>query len=98
MDERVQFIGELGKQILFVDCSHCSAREVEAIARKVPDVVTVQPRNSVLLLVDFTGASFDREAIRTMLGHTPLPDAISSLLCFHGQAGNWQPTPSEPER
>jgi hypothetical protein len=28
--------------------------------------VTVQPRNSVLLLVDFTGASFDRDAIPTM--------------------------------
>jgi hypothetical protein len=33
MHERVRFIGELGKRILFVDFSNCSAREVEAIAR-----------------------------------------------------------------
>jgi len=66
MTERLRFISELGKRILFVDCSNCSAREVEEIARKVPDFVTIQPRSSVLLLVDFNGASFDREAIRTM--------------------------------
>jgi len=66
MHERVRFIGELGKRILFVDFSSCSARQVEEIARKLPDLVMLEPRNSVLLLVDFTGASFDLDAIRTM--------------------------------
>jgi hypothetical protein len=34
--------------------------------RAVPDYVTAQPLGSVLLLVDFTGASFDQEALRAM--------------------------------
>jgi hypothetical protein len=35
-------------------------------ARAVPDLVMTRPRNSVLLLSDFTGASFDEEAVRLM--------------------------------
>ena len=49
-----------------MDFSNCSAFEVEKIARAVPDTVTVQPRGSVLLLADFTGALFDHEALRAM--------------------------------
>jgi hypothetical protein len=66
MHERIYVIRHQAKQILFVDCSTCSAAEVEKIARLVPEVVTVQPRASVLMLVDFTGAKFDEAAIRTM--------------------------------
>jgi hypothetical protein len=54
------------KQILLVDFSHCSAAEVEKLARAVPETVTAQPRDSVLLLADFSGASFDHEALRAM--------------------------------
>jgi hypothetical protein len=66
MHERIRFITHQGKQILLVDLSHCSSRQVEETARTVPDYVTVQPPGSVLLLADFTGASFDRDAIRVM--------------------------------
>jgi hypothetical protein len=66
MHERIHVIRHQAKQILFVDCSTCSAAEVEKIARLVPEVVTAQPRASVLMLVDFTGAKFDDAAIRTM--------------------------------
>jgi hypothetical protein len=62
MEERIRFIDHQGKKILLVDFSNCPANEVERIARAVPDYVTVQPRNSVLVLTDFTGASFDRDA------------------------------------
>ena len=54
------------KQILLVDLSNCSALEVAKIVRAVPDYVTAQPRDSVLVLSDFTGASLDEEAIRAM--------------------------------
>jgi hypothetical protein len=37
-----------------------------AIARAVPETVTAQPRGSVLLLADFSGASFDHEALQAM--------------------------------
>jgi hypothetical protein len=66
MDERIRFIAHQGKSILLVDFSNCSAREVERISRIVRDYVTVQPRGSVLILSDFTGASFDEDALRTM--------------------------------
>ena len=66
MQERIRFIDHLGKKILLVDFSNCPANEVERIARAVPDYVTVNPRGSVLVLTDFSGASFDRDALRAM--------------------------------
>jgi hypothetical protein len=54
------------KEILLVDVSNCRPRQVETIARTVPNYVTTRARGSVLLLVDFSGASVDPEAIRTM--------------------------------
>jgi len=66
MEERIRFIDHHGKKILLVDFSNCQAREVERITRLVPDHVTVQPRSSVLVLTDFTGAAFDRDALRAM--------------------------------
>jgi len=66
MADRIQFVSHGGKQILFVDFSNCSPAEVEKICRAVPELVTALPRNSVLILSDFTGASFDKDAIRAM--------------------------------
>jgi hypothetical protein len=66
MHERLQFISHQKKRILLVDFSNCSAVEVEKLARAVPDTVTTQARASVLLLADFSGASFDHEALRAM--------------------------------
>jgi hypothetical protein len=66
MHVRMHLISEQGKTILLVDLSNCSAREVEETARTVPDYVTTQPLRSVLLLVDFTGASLNSEAIRVI--------------------------------
>src|ERR1700688_1085778 len=66
MEERIRFIDHQGKWILLVDFSNCSANKVEKITRAVPDYVTVKPRGSVLVLTDFTGAAFDRDALRAM--------------------------------
>ena|ERR1700733_13647696 len=66
MTDRLRFITHQGKQILLIDVSHCSPGEVETIFRRVPDLVTARPKGSVLILSDFTGASFDQEAIRIM--------------------------------
>ncbi|HMG99828.1 MAG TPA: hypothetical protein VK555_00375 [Terriglobales bacterium] len=66
MDDRIRFITHRGKQILLVDVSHCTASEVEKIATLVPSYVTAEPKGSVLLLGDFTGAEFDRDAITTL--------------------------------
>jgi hypothetical protein len=66
VNERIHFISHQQKQILLVDFSHCPSDEVEKIARAVPDYVITQPRGSVLVLSDFTGASLDQDAIRTI--------------------------------
>lgn len=66
MDKRIGFITHQGKRILLVDLSNCAAAEVEKIIRAVPDHVTAQQRASVLLLADFTGASFSEEVHRVM--------------------------------
>lgn len=66
MTERIRFITHQDKQILLIDLSDCTAHEVEKIFRAVPDVVTTHARNSLLILSDFTGASFDLDAIRVM--------------------------------
>lgn len=64
MTHRVRFVTHHSKQILLVDLSNSSAAEVENVLRALPDVVTTRPLSSVLALTDFTGASFDSEAIR----------------------------------
>jgi hypothetical protein len=64
--ERIRFITHQGKQILVIDLAHCRPAEVEKTLRTAPDYVTAQPLRSVLLLADFTEASFNEEALRVM--------------------------------
>jgi hypothetical protein len=64
------------KQILLVDFSNCSAVEVGKIARAAPETVTAKPRGSVLLLADFTGASFDNKSLRAMNRECGLRQAL----------------------
>jgi hypothetical protein len=66
VQNRIRFIDHQGKEILLVDLSNCPANEVEEIARAVPDYTTIRPRGSVLVLTDFSGAAFDRDAVRAI--------------------------------
>jgi hypothetical protein len=66
MDEHIRSITHHGKQILMVELANCSARQVEEIVREVPDHVIGKPYGSILALTDFTGASFDEDAVRVM--------------------------------
>jgi len=66
MTDRARFITHQSKQILLIDLSSCSPDNVDRIFRTVPDLVTTRPLRSVLILSDFTAASFDEEAIRVM--------------------------------
>jgi hypothetical protein len=63
---RVRFVSHRGKQILYVDATNCTGKEVIAIAGEVQRIVTTQPRNSVLVLSDLTGAQFSRNAVTRM--------------------------------
>jgi hypothetical protein len=62
LEDRIRFINHKGVQVLLVDVSHCKAAEVASISRLVPSYVRAQPRGSVLLLGDFTGAEVNRQA------------------------------------
>jgi hypothetical protein len=64
--ERIRWITFRGIEILQVDFSNCTAEQVQNLARQVPDYVTVRPRGSVLVITDFSGASFDKDALRAM--------------------------------
>jgi hypothetical protein len=66
LTDHIHFIHHRRRQILLLDLSNCSAVEVRRLFQEVPEFVTVRPRDSVLILADFTGASFDAEAIRVM--------------------------------
>lgn len=70
MEDRIRFITHQGEHVLLVDCSHCSAEELEKITRLVPGFVTAEPKGSVLLLADFTGAHFDRKVIEVLKQNT----------------------------
>jgi hypothetical protein len=60
--DRVGFIAHKGKQILLVDFTNCTPEEVKSVADEARRIITAQPQNSVLVLADFTGAQFSRDA------------------------------------
>ena len=66
MTDRIHFITHRGKQILLVDLTNCSARQVEEVLRETPEVVSACPLRSVLMISDFTSAGFDKETIWVM--------------------------------
>ncbi len=61
--DRVSFIDYKGKQVLVLDFTNCTPDEIKAVADSARRVVTAQPENSVLILADFAGAQFTRDAV-----------------------------------
>jgi len=66
MNDRIRYISHKGKKILLADFSGCSVDEVEKLARLVPQYVTANPKSSLLLLADFTGATFHKRIMDTV--------------------------------
>ena len=66
MDERIRFLTHKDKQLLLVDFSGCQPTEVMVISTAARKVITSQPKASVRVLVDMTGAQLDRQAITRM--------------------------------
>jgi hypothetical protein len=66
MHDAIRFITHKGKQILLVDCTNFSPEEIVKISRVVPRYVTAQPRGSLLVLADFTGAKFDKRIMEAI--------------------------------
>ncbi len=60
MDDRIHFIEHQGQQILLLDFSHANAHEMQLLLEYVRVVVAKYPRESLVTLADFTGATIDR--------------------------------------
>jgi hypothetical protein len=61
--DRVRFLTHQGKQVLLVDYSGCTRQTVLDILTAREPLVLAQPKGSVLLLVDATGAQFSKDTI-----------------------------------
>lgn len=64
--ERIRFITHRDRRILLIDCSNCNAEELAGTSDRVPQFVTGEPTGSVLLLADFTGSEFTKEAVERL--------------------------------
>ncbi len=61
--DRVRFLTHQGKQILLVDYSGCTRQTLLDILKERERIVMAQPKGSVLLLVDATGAQFSKDIV-----------------------------------
>jgi len=61
--ERIRFVMHRDQRILLLDFSNCSAEDMATLVERVPSVVTNEPPRSVLLVADFSGAEFNRDAV-----------------------------------
>jgi hypothetical protein len=61
MEERLRFAQHHGKTILLIDMSHASKQDLLILLGQIKAAITEQPRDSVLVLADFTGAQVDKD-------------------------------------
>ena len=66
MEDRIRFVTHKNAKVLLVDLSNCSPTEVAQLCHMVPSYVTAEPRGSLLLLADFSGAKFDKAAVASL--------------------------------
>jgi len=58
----LHWVTHKGKKVLLLDFTQRAGVAMEQLAREVQQVITAQPRASVLVLADFTGAKFSDDA------------------------------------
>jgi hypothetical protein len=61
--DRIRFVTQGDQRILLLDFTNCTAQEVSAIADQAPAIVAQEPSGSVLVVADFSGAEFSRNAV-----------------------------------
>jgi len=61
--DRVRFLTHQGKQVLLVDYTNCTRQTLLDILKERERIVMAQPKGSVLLLVDATGAEFSKDTV-----------------------------------
>ncbi len=58
MADRIRFMTHQGMQILLLDFTNCQADEMRMLVANIKDTITSQPRDSVLVMADFTGVDY----------------------------------------
>lgn len=66
MEERIRFVTHKNAKVLLVDLSNCTPEEITRLCHLVPRYVTAEPRGSLLLLADFSGAKFNKAAVASL--------------------------------
>jgi hypothetical protein len=66
MEEEIRFIAHNGTRVLLIDLSNCTPGQIARICRLVPSYTNAEPAGSLLLLADFTGAKFDKDAVTSL--------------------------------
>jgi len=61
--DRVRFISHHGKRVLLIDSSNCTPEQGIRNADESHLLVAAEPLNSVLTLIDITGAQVSRESV-----------------------------------
>ena len=64
--ERIRFIEHKGQRVLLLDFRSCTPEEVRDLSTQVRQVMSQEPKHSILVLADFTGAQFSRDAVTRM--------------------------------
>jgi len=90
--DRIRFVTQGDQRILLLDFTNCTAQEVSAIADQAPAIVAQEPSGSVLVVADFSGAEFSRNAVEHIKIATvfdrcgaqvfrPTPELIENAAC-----------------
>src|SRR5262245_1911765 len=66
MEDRIRFIQHQNKTVMFIDLSHASKQDLLVLLGWVKTVVAEQPRDSVLVLADFSGSNIDKDVATRM--------------------------------
>ena len=66
MEERIHFIKHQEKPIMVVDCTYATATEMQLTLEHVRMMVAKHARESVLILADMNGATFDHAVATKM--------------------------------
>jgi hypothetical protein len=90
MADRIKFIIHQGQQIMLIDFTNCTPREMMAIVDDVQEQISDLPANSVLTMADFSGAQVDKKAA------TRIKEALV-LDRPHVKRSSWVGTESLPK-
>jgi len=61
--DRVRFVTHRDQRILLLDFTESAPEQVAELSSRVPEVITREPKGSVLVIADFSGVKFSREIV-----------------------------------